>query len=112
MIVCLARFQEIGIYQFLDELYQIRVRDHYQSEAITKLREYDLKHRTDLLLTLKTYLECDSNVYQASQLLHIHPNTLNYRLKRVVELTEVNLKDPNQKIILYLDLKLESMKVE
>lgn len=105
-------FQEIGTYQFLDELYQIRVRDHYQSEAITKLREYDLKHRTDLLLTLKTYLECDSNVYQASQLLHIHPNTLNYRLKRVVELTEVNLKDPNQKIILYLDLKLESMKVE
>lgn len=105
-------FQEIGIYQFLDELYQIRVRDHYQSEAIKKLREYDLKHHTDLLLTLKSYLECDCNVYQAAQLLHVHPNTLNYRLKRVVEITGVNLKDPNQKITLFLDLKLESMNVE
>lgn len=105
-------FQEIGVYQFLEELYQIRVRDHYQSEAIKKLREYDLKHHTDLLHTLKTYLESDSNVYHAAQLLHVHPNTLNYRLKRIAEITGVNLKDPNQKITLYLDLKLESIKVE
>ena len=35
------------------------------------------------------------------------PNTLNYRLKRITEIGEVNFKDPNQKMMLYLDLKLE-----
>lgn len=102
-------YQEIGIYQFLDELYQIRHRDHYQNYSIEKLREYDLRHKTDLLSTLRVYLECDSNVHQAAKLIHVHTNTLNYRLKRIIEIAEIDLKDPNQKITLYLDLKLESM---
>ncbi|ASN04513.1 PucR family transcriptional regulator [Virgibacillus necropolis] len=103
-------YQELGVYQFLDELYQIRNRNHYQNYSIEKLRKYDLKHHTNLLTTLNVYLECDSNVHKAAKLIHVHTNTLNYRLKRIVEIAEVDLKDPNQKITLYLDLKLESMK--
>lgn len=103
-------YQELGIYQFLDELYQIRKRDHYQNYSIEKLREYDLQHHTNLLTTLKVYLECDSNVHQAAKLIHVHTNTLNYRLKRIIEIAEIDLKDPKQKITLYLDLKIENIK--
>ena len=102
-------YQELGIYQFLDELYQIRKRDHYQNYTIEKLRAYDLQHKTNLLTTLSVYLECDSNVHQAAELIHVHTNTLGYRLKRMIDIAEIDLKDPNQKITLYLDLKLESM---
>lgn len=100
-------YPELGIYQFLDELDTIRKRDHYQNNSIEKLKAYDALHNTDFLSTLKTYLECDSNVQKAADLIHVHPNTLNYRLKRIVDITEIDLKDPNQKITLYLDLKME-----
>ncbi|ASK62525.1 hypothetical protein CFK37_10385 [Virgibacillus phasianinus] len=103
-------YQELGIYQFLNELYQIRNRDHYQNYSIERLRNYDLKHHTNLLTTLTVYLECDSNVHRAAKSIHVHTNTLNYRLKRIVEIAEIDLKDPNQKITLYLDLKLENMR--
>lgn len=103
-------YQELGIYQFINELYKMRIRDQYQNYSIERLREYDKKHQSNLLITLKTYLECDNNVQEAAKVLHVHTNTLNYRLKRISEITDIDLKDPNQKITFYLDLKIESMK--
>jgi len=41
----------------------------------------------DLLLTLMTYLEHDLDRRRTAAGLHVHPNTLDYRLKRVVDLT-------------------------
>ncbi len=41
----------------------------------------------DLLLTLRCYLEHDLDRRRTAGSLHVHPNTLDYRLKRVVELT-------------------------
>ncbi|MGE8202991.1 PucR family transcriptional regulator [Heyndrickxia sp. NPDC080065] len=103
-------YQELGIYQFLEELFNIRNKEKYQNYSIGKLREYDRKHQSNLLPTLKTYLECDNNVQDAAKVLHVHTNTLNYRLKRIAEIAEIDLKDVNQKITLYLDLKIEEMK--
>jgi DNA-binding PucR family transcriptional regulator len=103
-------YQELGVFQFIDHLYEKRMQDHYQNYYIEKLKEYDLKHQTQLLDTIEVYLRFDCNINDASKALHVHVNTLNYRLKRISELTELNLKDPNQKMNLFLDLKLEQMK--
>jgi DNA-binding PucR family transcriptional regulator len=74
---------------------------------LKKLREYDQKNNTDLVETLEVFLNKDSNVHETSKALNVHTNTLTYRLKRISEIGEVNLKDPNQKMTLFLDLKLE-----
>ncbi len=103
-------YQELGIYQFIDLLYEERMRHHYQNIYIEKLKTYDAIHHTQLLETLEIYLQCDSNVKAASHVLHVHTNTLNYRLKRICEVASIDLKDANQKVTLYLDLKMEQMK--
>ncbi len=46
-----------------------------------------LRSYPDLLLTLETYLEQDLDRRRTAAQLHVHPNTLDYRLRRVVELT-------------------------
>jgi sugar diacid utilization regulator len=46
-----------------------------------------LERFPDLLRTLQTYLEQDLDRRRTAAALHVHPNTLDYRLKRVVELT-------------------------
>ena len=43
----------------------------------------------DLLLTLETYLAEDLDRRRPAGALHVHPNTLDYRLKRVIELTGI-----------------------
>ncbi|MFC8050301.1 helix-turn-helix domain-containing protein, partial [Bacillus subtilis] len=41
--------------------------------------------------------------------LNIHVNTLNYRLKRISQIAEIDLKNVNQKFTIYLDIKLRHM---
>jgi hypothetical protein len=46
-----------------------------------------LERNPDLLLTITAYLDQDTDRRRAAATLHVHPNTLDYRLKRIVELT-------------------------
>ncbi|WP_234031498.1 PucR family transcriptional regulator [Lentibacillus cibarius] len=102
-------YHELGIYQFLQDLNAIRNRDNYRNDAIERLRAYDKKNGSALVKTLHAYLDCDSNVHNAAKQIHVHTNTLNYRLKRITDIGEIDLKDTNQKITLYLDLLIEKI---
>lgn len=51
------------------------------------LIEYDREQGTDLIKTLRAYLECDRSPTRASELLFIHTQTVNYRITRIQELT-------------------------
>lgn len=103
-------YQNLGIYQFIDVLLEKRTKEGYENHALMKLHKYDEKHNSDLIETLEVFLNKDNNVNEAARALNVHTNTLNYRLKRISEIGEINLKDPNQKMTLYLDLKLEKFK--
>lgn len=100
-------YQKLGIYQLFDILLEKRKSEEYENYSLKKLHQYDEKHSSNLVETLEVFLNKDNNINDASKELNVHANTLNYRLKRITEIGEVNFKDPNQKMILYLDLKLE-----
>ena len=51
------------------------------------LLAYDQEHDTELIRTLRTYLECDRSPKQAAAVLFVHGQTVNYRLNRIQELT-------------------------
>ncbi|MBZ9535405.1 PucR family transcriptional regulator [Cytobacillus oceanisediminis] len=99
-------YQELGIYQFLDILLEKRRQDGSENVAIRNLKEYDQTHNTELLATLEIYLDEGESMQKTAARLHIHPNTLAYRLKRMIEIMEVDLSVPSQKFMIYLDLKL------
>ncbi|WP_428912636.1 PucR family transcriptional regulator [Niallia sp. Krafla_26] len=99
-------YQNLGYYRYLDELIKANKENHYENHVLQKLHEYDVKYNNDLVQTLEVYLNKDSNVICAAKELNIHPNTLSYRLKRISEIGEVDLKDITQKVTLFLDLKL------
>jgi DNA-binding PucR family transcriptional regulator len=103
-------YQSLGIYKYIDVLIEKAGTDQIENYSLKRLQEYDKKNNTDLVETLEVFLNKDSNVHEAANQLNVHTNTLNYRLKRISEIGEINLKDPNQKITLYLDLKLEKFK--
>ncbi|MFC7371647.1 PucR family transcriptional regulator [Fictibacillus iocasae] len=105
----LHSYNDLGIYQFLGIIREKQVQDGYQNDVLTKLQEYDRMHRTTLCETLAAYLESDENQHKAAETLHIHINTLMYRLKRITEITNLNLKSPEQKTMLIIDLKIRKL---
>lgn len=68
---------------------------NYCHPAIFTLENYDKVNHTELCHTLRTYLEMDKNLNATSAALFIHRNTLHYRISRILELTNLDLKDQN-----------------
>lgn len=102
-------FSELGIYQYLDILDEKRKQTGYFNYSLSKLEQYDRDHQSNMVETLERFIEADSNVNTASKVLNIHVNTLNYRLKRISQIAEIDLKNVNQKFTIYLDIKLRHM---
>jgi DNA-binding PucR family transcriptional regulator len=49
-----------------------------------------LERNPDLTVTLETYLAHDLDRRRAAAALHVHPNTLDYRLRRIIELIGID----------------------
>ncbi|GAE26495.1 hypothetical protein JCM9140_2568 [Halalkalibacter wakoensis JCM 9140] len=99
-------YHELGVFRYIDLLKKTKeLQQQSVNPAIQMLQHYDLENRTNLLETLEVILTKDGNMNEAAKALHCHVNTLTYRLKRIQEITSIQLKDPVQKLGLYLDLK-------
>lgn len=61
--------------------------------ALRMLSEYDTANNTTFYETLKVYLLCERNYVKTAQRLYIHRNSLVYRIKRIEEITQLNLDD-------------------
>lgn len=73
---------------------------------LEELARYDREHEMALMTTLSAYLtqECDLN--RTAQQLYIHRNTLLYRLKRIRQLTGLDLEDANVRQVARIGCKL------
>ncbi len=59
----------------------------YSQEMLGRLTAHDHAHHSDLLTTLKVYLQCEGNHRQAAAELGIHRHTLKSRLDKIEDLT-------------------------
>ncbi|MFG2024131.1 PucR family transcriptional regulator [Streptomyces sp. NPDC048825] len=73
---------------------------------LTALVAHDSRHQGRLAETLLTYLNSFGDVRAAAAQLHVHPNTLRYRLRRAEELTGLDLSRPDQRLLAMLQLRL------
>ena len=69
------------------------------------LEDYAERRSADLLETLEVFVASDLDRRRAADRLHVHPNTLDYRLKRVEELTGLRTSAPDDLVLIALALK-------
>ena len=75
--------------------------------AIALLKNYDEKNHTDLLLTLETYLKQNCSQNKTAEALHVHLNSLKYRLRRIVDLTGVDMRDSEELLYLQISFRID-----
>lgn len=85
-----------GVYRLSDVLldYQLS-RDSAASAALASLLE-PLERNEDLLSTLELHLRNELNRKLTARMLHVHPNTVDYRLRRIAALTGLDPAVPSQ----------------
>lgn len=91
-VVQLADLGVVGLLLQLDDSTQLR---DFAGRALGPLLDYDDSHHTDLVGTLRTYFACKHDRNRVAERLHIHPNTVAQRLRRIEQLCGVELAEPS-----------------
>jgi hypothetical protein len=86
-----------------------RLAEMAYQRALGPLVAYAERRESDLIDTLAAFLECDLDRRRAAERLHVHPNTLDYRLRRVEELTQLDLSHPDDLVLTTLALKQRAL---
>jgi DNA-binding PucR family transcriptional regulator len=68
---------------------------------------HDSDHKTDYASSVAAWLDAVGDIAAASERLHVHPNTLRYRLRRMGELFGITLDDPNERLSVWLQLRTQ-----
>ncbi|MGW1774116.1 PucR family transcriptional regulator [Streptomyces sp. NPDC002104] len=63
----------------------------FTARLLGPLRDHDARHRTELLTTLETFLDCDASWTACATRLHLHVNSLRRRIARIEHLTQRDL---------------------
>ena len=80
--------------------------ERFRDPRIDALCAHDAEHTGALARSLLSYLESFGDVRSASAALHVHPNTLRYRIRRAGEISGIDLSDPAERLAAHLHLLL------
>jgi DNA-binding PucR family transcriptional regulator len=103
----IVSLDSIGAYRLLLQVKRPQELQSFATSMLGTVHVYDGKHQTKLGATLRSYMANRCNVSVTAKVLHVHPNTVAYRLRRVEELLEIDLSDPQAVLHLQLALMIE-----
>ncbi len=99
-------FGDLGLYQLLTTLGNNQEAARFYRRTLDRLLSYDNTKHAELVETLDAFFACHGNLSQTAHRLHIHRNTLTYRLEQIAQITQLNLDDPDARFSLQFALKL------
>jgi hypothetical protein len=78
----------------------------FRDRLLGPLEGYDRTHGADLVRTLEEFLGCSGSWTRCAQVLHVHVNTLRYRIGRIEELTGRDLDSFADRVDFFLALRI------
>jgi hypothetical protein len=84
----------------------------FAEAQLTPLTQYDRKHKTELLKTLRLYFDIGENVKEAAERLSVHRHTIFYRLNQISQILKVDLHAPKDQLSLRAALAIWLMERE
>ncbi len=104
--VCAAGHEELASHVLLLPFVPDDVRRAFTARLLDPLRDYDRRHRAELVPTLEAFLECDGSWTRCAARLHLHVNTLRYRVGRIEQMTGRDLSRLEDKMDFLLALRM------
>jgi GAF domain-containing protein len=85
-------YEELGAYKYLLRVaLDGGIRDA-TVDAVSRVADYDAQRGSQLVATLEEFLRRHGNISSTSEALFVHPNTLRQRLRRIAELSGLDLR--------------------
>ena len=105
----LHSFARLGIYRLLFHLYGQEELAHFYRETLGPLLDSDSRNNGALIETLEGFFRCNGNLSETARTMHLHRNSLLYRLGRIEELLGRSLEDSELRLSLQIALKIRHL---
>lgn len=100
------KFDDYILEHILESSVKGLIPDTLLPEGLRQLRSYDAQKGTNFTQSLQAYLELGMNITECTRKLYLHRNTFLYRLERAKEILNMDLDDPNIRLILLIVLRI------
>jgi PucR family transcriptional regulator, purine catabolism regulatory protein len=99
-------YEELGIYRLLLQIGDMQQLWQFARDVLGSLIDYDARHKADLVGTLSAYLNQRESLKQTARVLHVHANTVTYRIQRIEQLTSLDLTNPDHRLSAHVAAKI------
>jgi hypothetical protein len=108
-----AHIDDVSSHAVLHHLTEIaRDRPDLLAGQVSELAAQDAEKGTAWVPTLRAYLDAFGDIATASQRVNVHPNTFRYRIRRIGEVFGINLDDPDERLVVELQLRFLAARSE
>ncbi len=99
-------YSRLDVYRILYPLRESEVLEEFYEQTLGPLERYDREHHAELIPTLEAFFACDGSLQRTAERLFLHRNSLAYRLRRIQEITGMDLRRWEDCFRLQLALKI------
>jgi purine catabolism regulator len=101
-------FGDLGVYRLLSLLLETAELRSFYRETLGELAD-ERYAKDEFIATLEAFFEEHGNLSQTANRLHVHRNTLLYRMERIAQIGGFNLDNPETRLAVHLALKIRRL---
>jgi purine catabolism regulator len=102
----ILHYDDLGLYRFFSfDGLQNELMEFY-SATMKPLVEFDKANNSEFVKTLKCYFQHNGNMKKMSETMHMHYNTIIYRLQKIKDIIGIDIEDPEIRLNLEIALKI------
>ena len=102
-------FDATGVNQTIAEWYGTETARKRVGALLAPLNALDPARKTESLQTLRSYLDHGCSTSRTATALYLHRNTVAYRIQRLTEMIEIDLDDPDERLLLELACRSQQL---
>ncbi|HEY6275986.1 MAG TPA: helix-turn-helix domain-containing protein [Streptosporangiaceae bacterium] len=99
-------FADLGIHRLLLQVPDLAELRSFADDVLGRLSRSERERRAEYLITLACYLRENSSPQRAARFLHVHPNTVAYRIKRIEAITGLSMDSYRDRLTTQVALEI------
>ncbi len=102
--------KNMGVYRLLFAIEDKETILNYLENTIDPIREYDRLNKENLMEVLTQYLAYNSSMKETAEALFVHRNTVNYKLRKIEGILDMDLSQESVRLQLSIGLTLDKIR--
>jgi sugar diacid utilization regulator len=99
-------FEDLGIHRLLLQVPDLAELRSFATEILGELGRPERQRGAELLATLACYFRENNSPQRTARILHVHPNTVAYRIRRIQEITGLRLDTYRDRLMAQVALEI------